>query len=168
MNPALTRRREFMVRLLSLGQKITKGTFTMKRFVCMAALAAAAVPAFAADVGVSINIDQPGLYGRIDIGNLPQPQLLYARPVLIQPPPMAVVQQPIDLHVPPGHAKHWRKHCAEYNACGQPVYFVHDDWYNNVYAARYRDDGHRGYRDDDRREERHGHDRGRGHGRGDD
>jgi hypothetical protein len=135
----------------------------MKRFVCMAALAAAAVPAFAADVGVSVSIGQPGFYGRIDIGNLPQPQLVYPQPVLIQPPPVAVVQQPIYLHVPPGHAKHWRKHCAEYNACGQPVYFVQEDWYNNVYARHHRDDGNdQGKRHDN------GHGRGHGHGHGDD
>ncbi len=38
----------------------------------------------------------------------------------------------------PGHEKHWRKHCAQYNACGRPVYFVRDDWYNNEYVPRYR------------------------------
>ena len=37
--------------------------------------------------------------------------------------------QPIYLHVPPGHAKNWRKHCHKYNACGQPVYFVVSDEY---------------------------------------
>ena len=39
---------------------------------------------------------------------------------------------------PPGHEKHWNKHCHEYGACGRPVYFVRDGWYNDVYAPRYR------------------------------
>ena len=40
----------------------------MKRILVSAALAVAAAPALAADVGVSISIGQPGFYGRIDIG----------------------------------------------------------------------------------------------------
>ena len=41
--------------------------------------------------------------------------------VIAQPPPQAVAAQPLYPHVPPGHAKHWRKHCYRYNARGQPV-----------------------------------------------
>jgi hypothetical protein len=66
----------------------------------------------------------PGVYGRIEIGNAPPPPLIYAQPVIIQRPAVVVQQQPLYLHVPPGHAKKWSKHCAKYNACGQPVYFV--------------------------------------------
>lgn len=125
----------------------------MKRFLFAAALAAASAPALA---GVSIDVAQPGLYGRIDIGSFPQPQLIYPQPVIIQPVPVSTVRQPIYLHVPPGHAKDWRKHCGKYNACGQPVYFVQEGWYNSVYAPR------RGRDDDDD----HGHDHGKGHGNG--
>ena len=92
--------------------------------------------------GASVSVGQPGFYGRIDIGDVPPPPLLYAEPILIQPVPVGVVRQPIYLHVPPGHAKHWRKHCRQYNACGQPVYFVQESWYNDVYVARYRDGAH--------------------------
>jgi hypothetical protein len=67
---------------------------------------------------------QPGVYGRIDIGNAPPPPLIYAQPMIIQRPAVLVQQQPLYLHVPPGHAKKWSKHCGKYNACGQPVYFV--------------------------------------------
>jgi uncharacterized protein YcfJ len=88
-----------------------------------------------------MSVGQPGFYGRIDIGNLPPPQLVYAQPVVIQAVPVGVVQQPIYLHVPPGHAKHWGKHCHRYNACGQPVYFVRDAWYNEVYVPHYRRGG---------------------------
>ena len=113
----------------------------MKRFLIVAALAIIAVPALAADVGVSVSIGQPGFYGRIDIGNYPQPQLIYPAPVMVQPMPMGMAPQPIYLRVPPGHRKNWRKHCQRYGACGQPVYFVQDNWYNNVYVPRYRTHG---------------------------
>ena len=96
----------------------------IKRFLIVAAFATAAGSALAADVGVSVNIGQPGFYGRIDIGNVPQPQLIYSAPVIIQQVPVGVVRQPIYLRVPPGHEKKWNKHCRKYNACGQPVYFV--------------------------------------------
>ena len=96
-----------------------------------------AVSAHAADVGVSVSVGQPGFYGRIDIGNVPQPQVIYAHPVVIQPAPAGVVYQPIYVHVPPGHEKHWSKHCSKYNACGRPVYFVRDKWYNETYVPHY-------------------------------
>jgi hypothetical protein len=130
----------------------------MKRFLFAVALVTITVPALADDVGVSVSIGQPGFYGRIDIGNYPQPQLVYTAPVIIQPMPMGVAPQPIYLRVPLGHRKNWRKHCQIYGACGQPVYFVHDNWYNNVYVPRYRSHGNF------QGEGRGGHDRG-GHGR---
>ena len=148
----------------------------MKRFLCAAALAVTTVPALAADVGMSVSIGQPGFYGRIDIGNYPQPQLVYPAPVVVQPVPMAVgmATRPIYLRVPPGHRKHWHKHCYRYDACGQPVYFVEDNWYNNVYAPNYRsynmqgDDWRGGYDDDHGRGHGHGKGHGKGHGRGHD
>ena len=63
--------------------------------------------------------------------------------------------------VPPGHQTDWRKHCSRYNACGVPVYFVQDRWYNeHVHPSKGKGHGKgRGHdRDDD--------DRGRGEGRG--
>ena len=110
----------------------------MKRFLIGVALATLVSPALAADVGVSVSLGQPGFYGRIDIGNVPQPQLIYATPVIIQTVPVGVVRQPVYLRVPPGHEKKWSKHCRKYNACGRPVYFVQQDWYTNVYAPDYR------------------------------
>jgi len=134
--------------------------------LCVALLGAFAAPAFSADVGVSISVGQPGFYGQIDIGNVPRPPVVYAQPVVVAPSPEYVSVQPIYLHVPPGHEKHWRKHCAAYNACGRPVYFVRDDWYNNEYVPRYRHDG--GDHDDSGHGHAHGHhkgnDQGKGHG----
>jgi hypothetical protein len=94
-------------------------------------LAAAALPAAAADVGVSISVSEPGLYGRIDIGRFPQPQVVMAQPVIVQRPAVVVAHaQPVYLWVPPGHRKNWSKHCHEYSACAAPVYFVQDGWYD--------------------------------------
>lgn len=89
-------------------------------------------PAYAADADVRVIISgevRPGVYGRVEIGNAPPPPLVYARPVIIVQPPQPVQAQPIYLHVPPGHAKNWSKHCSKYNACGSSVYFVKSEEY---------------------------------------
>ncbi len=76
-------------------------------------------------VGVTISGEVvPGVYGNVVIGNAPPPPVVYAQPTVIQAPPPGVVVAPLYLHVPPGHAKHWREHCQEYHACNRPVYFV--------------------------------------------
>jgi hypothetical protein len=133
----------------------------MKRYASALAWIAMATPALGADVGVSVTVNQPGVYGRIDIGNLPSPQLIFPEPMLIRPAPPGALPPPIYLHVPPGHEKNWRKHCARYNACGRPVYFVHEDWYRKEYEPR-----HRGGHGDRRRDEHR--DQGRHEGRDDD
>ena len=126
----------------------------MKRLLFAAALAAVGasgtVPAVAADVGVSVSIGQPGFYGHVDIGGYPPPQLVYRQPVVIERTP--VYGQPIYLNVPPGHAKHWRQHCAAYNACNERVYFVRNSWYNRQYVPRYQE--YQRDRHDDRRNDR--------------
>lgn len=150
----------------------------MKRLIFAAAMVAATAPVFAADVGVSINIGQPGFYGRIDIGDYPQPQLIYRQPVFIDQ--VAVGRPPIYLHVPPAHARHWKRFCHQYNACGERVYFVQSNWYNREYVPRYqqlhrehrgerREEIRREHREEVRQEhreemrnERRGDDRGRG------
>ncbi|WP_297325438.1 hypothetical protein [Nitrosomonas sp.] len=111
----------------------------MKYFLLAALISFAATPALANDLGISINIGQPGFYGQINLGNqYPRPQLIYPNPVLAMSPAVAVQQQPIYLYVPPGHAKKWSKHCHRYNACNQPVYFIQENWYNDVYVPQYR------------------------------
>ena len=116
--------------------------------------------ATATEVGVSVQISQPGVYGRIDIGRFPQPQLVVAAPVIVLRP--AVVHQPpppVYMWVPPGHRKNWRKHCGAYNACGVPVYFVQDGWYDQHVHPKGK--GHDKGRDKD-----HDKGRGKGHGKG--
>lgn len=145
----------------------------MKRYLRAAAVAVSAavvtLPGFAADTAVSVSIGQPGFYGRIDIGGYPPPPLIYPEPIWIERLP--VERPPIYLRVPPGHAKHWRKHCRKYNACGERVFFVQDSWYAREYVPRYQEHRHE-RRDEHRREEGrgrhggdHGHDRGRAHER---
>jgi len=153
----------------------------MKTIHCSAFLialssAAFTAPTLAADVGLSVSINQPGFYGRIDINQPPPPAaLVYPQPVIVAPPPVALVQPPIYLRVPPGHEKHWSKHCAQYDACGRPVYFIHENYYQEHYVVheaphmvggqpvmvvRERGDGDEGHE--------HGRGHGRGHGRDDD
>lgn len=132
----------------------------MKRLFISAVIAAAAfiASALAADVGVSVTVGQPGFYGRIDIGDYMQPRLIYAQPVIIQRG--VVIGEPIYLRVPPGHAKHWKKHCHEYGACSERVYFIQDDWYEREYVPYYREKhGDRGY-------EHHDNGKGHDHGKG--
>lgn len=108
-----------------------------------------AAPTFAqTSVGVSVGINQPGVYGRIDIGNMPPPPVILPQPVIITPAPVAVHRAPVYLYVPPGHQKHWAKHCAAYDACGHPVYFVKEQWVRERYE--------------------HEHPGGKGHGKGHD
>lgn len=148
----------------------------MKIKTCLLAAAFVAAPVFAADVGVSINVNQPGLFGRLDIGGYPAPQTVYAQPIIIERGPQYVQAPPLYVHVPPGHQKRWSRYCREYDACGRPVYFVRDDWYQTVYAPRYREvhgrdfdgdrDRGRGDDRDDRDDRGRGKDHGHGHGKG--
>jgi len=147
----------------------------MKRLLITAVLAFASTSIFAADVGVSISIGEPGFYGRLDIGGYPPPQVIYREPRTMYR--SAMHRTPIYMNVPPGHAKNWPKHCRKYNACNERVYFVQNSWYSQEYVPRYqqqhnsRRDDHRDNHRDDRRDGR-GNDRqdkprnnGSGHGR---
>jgi hypothetical protein len=137
-------------------RNVFRGLPMLKKIVVSAAALAALLPisARATDVGVSIQVSQPGVYGRVDIGRFPQPQVVVAQPVIVAQPRVVVAQpQPVYMWVPPGHQKKWKKHCARYNACGVPVYFVDDRWYqDNVKHHKDHDKGH-------------GKSRGKGHGK---
>ena len=138
----------------------------MYRFFVAGVLATSFVTAApAGDLSVSITLGQPGFYGRIDLGGAPPPQLVYSAPVIVEPgaydgSPQYEAPAPVYLHVPPGHERHWRKHCREYNACGVPVYFVRDGWYRDVYVPHYREhhrDQDEGRREHDEHWDRHEH-----------
>lgn len=74
----------------------------------------------------------PDFYGRIEVAGAPPPALVNRKPVLVERAWAA--GEPIYLRVRPGHAEQWLQHCLEYFACDDPVYFVRDDWYSDVYA----------------------------------
>jgi hypothetical protein len=136
-------------------------TLPLSKTIC-AALGLSAL-AFAAhaqtDVSVSVGgIIKPGVYGRVEVGTRPPPPVIYPQPVIITQPvivaqPAVVVAppQPLYMHVPPGHAKKWNKHCYKYNACNQPVYFVQND-YREYYKEHGKGHGkgkHKGKHDHD-------------------
>jgi hypothetical protein len=123
----------------------------LKSLVTVAALSLASLHAAAGEPVIHVSVGgeiSPGVYGRVDFGNAAPPPVLYPQPVVIVRQPQPVVVQPLYLHVPPGHAKNWSKHCHRYDACARPVYFVR--------SAEY----------EPRREHGHGHDKGHGKGRG--
>jgi hypothetical protein len=136
----------------------------MKYFLIVATLVAVTLTNFncvalASDVGMPFSIGQPGFYGQLDLGGYPQPRVLYRQPIIIER--ILMDRPPIYMNVPPGHAKHWGKHCREYNACSERVFFVQDNWYNREYVPRYKkrygnrdDHGKQGNKD-------HGHKHGR-------
>jgi hypothetical protein len=124
---------------------------TFRMFAFLAACGMASL-SHAQHVNVAIGGEiKPGVYGQIQIGTgYPPPPVLYPQPVIIAQParPPAVVVAPVYMHVPPGHAKKWDKHCHKYQACGTPVLFVKGPEHGH--------DHHPG----------HGKGKGHGHGRG--
>jgi hypothetical protein len=148
-----------------------------------AAAAATTMPAQAAtNIGVSIGINAPGQYGRIDINNYPQPVLVMPQPVIYAATPQSSYQRPIYLYVSQAQRANWGRYCGGYRACGQPVYFVQEDWVRNEYRREHAQRGghradpgeHRRGRDDDGDRYQgnghgnghdNGHGRGKGHGR---
>jgi hypothetical protein len=143
-------------RLVELLPQLAKEE-DMKKQLLALGLAVTAFSAAATDVGVSISVSQPGVYGRIDIGRFPQPDIIVTQPVVVHRPAVVVAQpQPVYMWVPPGHQKNWPKHCHKYNACGAPVYFVKESWYQQHVMAPQHGGKHEGK----------GH--GKGHGKGKD
>ena len=99
----------------------------------LALLLTAAAGSATAQTSVSIGINQPGVYGRVTIGDVPAPALWHPEPVIVAPPRVVVQQQPVYLYVPEKHQHNWRRYCGQYHACGQPVYFVREDWVRERY-----------------------------------
>ena len=118
----------------------------MKTLAILTLAAAAVLPARAeTSVGISIGINAPGQYGRIDISNYPQPVLVHPQPIVYAPTPVAVYQRPIYLYVPTVQQASWGTYCGRYNACGQPVYFVQETWVHDQYQREHDNrNGHKG------------------------
>ena len=75
----------------------------------------------------------PGVYGRVDVANKPLPALVYEQAMFVERPDTAGRVEPVYFHVPPEHAKHWKKYCNQYQACDRPVFFVKSAEYEPGY-----------------------------------
>ncbi|MEO6972527.1 MAG: hypothetical protein ABI135_03780 [Rhodoferax sp.] len=141
----------------------------MKKLIAVAFAACVMAPVYA-QVGVSIGINQPGVYGQINIGGgYPPPALVYSQPVIVARGPVGA--PPMYLYVPPLYQRNWRRYCGRYNACGRPVYFVREQWVHDRYQHEHPEwrGERRGYRDQrdwhgDRDHDHYGDRGGRGHG----
>jgi hypothetical protein len=141
---------------------------TICSILIVAALAGGATRVEGQNVSVNAVITGevvPGVYGQVVLGSRPPPPVVYQQPTIIEPPVIvagAPPVQPIYLHVPPGHAKDWRKHCHEYHACNRPVYFVRSAEYEPGFDRERweREHGH-GHHDDEHGD--HDHDRDHDH-----
>lgn len=117
-----------------------------------------------AQVGVSIGISQPGIYGRINVGDYPRPEVVRAQPVVVVPQAYVEQRQPIYLYVPVAHQQNWSRYCNRYGACQQPVYFVQEQWVRDRYEhehpgwerGRGQSQNHREWRQNDERHRDHG------------
>ncbi len=122
--------------------------------LCAAALALALSGAAHAQSYMNVTIGgafAPGVYGQIAVGNSPPPPVLNLRPIVIGRP---IHGAPVlYLHVSPEEHRHWKRHCARYNACGHPVNFVKIDnrnrWWEHHDGERH--DNRRAGRDENRR-----------------
>lgn len=125
------------------------------------AAAAAVLPAHAAtNIGVSIGINAPGQYGRIDINNYPEPVLVSPQAIVYAPSRVAVFQRPIYLYVPAQQRADWGRYCGGYGACGQPVYFVQETWVRDEYRREHDNrNGRKAFKNGNRQDDG----RGRGH-----
>jgi len=120
---------------------------------------------FTAVVAQGAESVDPGIYGQLDLKKMPKPELIKARPVLIDRSSKHASAQPVYVHVPPGHEWHWHTHCRDYNLCAMPVLFVTETWFVNVYLPSIgsQDGREQRYRAEATRErgnERDKHDRG--------
>ncbi len=140
---------------------ITPGFSRALRMCALLTTGFSGLSAQAVDVGVSISVSQPGVYGRIDLGRFPSPVLVQTQPIVVRQVSQRV--EPVYLWVPPGHQKNWRKHCHRYQACGVPVFFVKEDWYeqNVRYADSDRDHRGKGHGKGHGKEKGHGKDKHR-------
>lgn len=101
------------------------------------------LPTWADDWGINVILEgevTPGVYGRVELGNDSRPDIYYPHPMLVVKDSRYSKYKPAYLHVPPGHAKHWDKHCQKYNACGRPVYFIKSQEYEESYQREHQHD----------------------------
>lgn len=107
----------------------------------------ASLTAQADDLGINVVLESevaPGVYGRVELGNGSRPAVYYPQPVVIVQDSRHSKYKPVHLHVPPGHAKNWGKHCHKYHACERPVYFIKSVEYEESYQRDHDHKKHKG------------------------
>jgi hypothetical protein len=143
--------------VVTKSQDVTKELIMRKYLLSLSALLMlqAAPQSFAGDLGINVILSgevKPGIYGQVQLGNTPRPVVVYDQPRVIVVDKRYIHEEPIYLHVPPGHARHWSKHCREYHACEHRVYFVRSQEYERDYHHEH--------------EHEHHHPKGHKHGKG--
>ena len=93
-----------------------------------AALAAGAARAQASSEYLNLTAGaplRPGVYGRIAVpGAAAPPALIFAQPVIANRVLVPADVHPVYLYVPPGQVRQWKRSCAQWRACNEPVLFV--------------------------------------------
>jgi hypothetical protein len=69
-----------------------------------------------ARIGISVGVNQPGVYGRVQIGDEPTPPVVMQQPIIISQQPVYVERRPIYLYVSPAEQRDWRRYCRRYEA----------------------------------------------------
>jgi len=116
---------------MTTGFQKLLGKAMMATMALMAGFSSLSAHAGGLDISIGVGGEvSPGVYGRVDIGSAPRyPSVIIDSPVIIHRTHRHL--SPIYLHVPPGHARHWDKHCRRYGACDTPVYFVRSPEYRD-------------------------------------
>jgi hypothetical protein len=72
---------------------------------------------------------RPGIYGRIVLKgkHVPPPPVIYKQPVIASSAIVPEGAKPVYLYVPPGQVRKWKRDCARWKACDEPVLFVRVD-----------------------------------------
>lgn len=129
-----------------MNKQLTALLASMSLFTC--------VSAQADDLGINVILEgevTPGVYGRVELGNDSHPHIFYPEPRIAIKDSRYARYKPVYLHVPPGHAKNWDKHCHKYHACERPVYFIRSLEYEDSYQREHNRDYDRDHdRDHDR------------------
>ena len=127
---------------------------------------ASALSASAGDLGINVVLSgelSPGVYGQVEIGNRATPRVVYEQPRVIVVDKRYRNAAPVYLHVPPGHIKHWDKHCEEYHACARKVYFVRSEEYDRYEESEHEHHQEHGHSDHHGGHGNHGNGEGKHH-----
>ncbi|MDF3030144.1 MAG: hypothetical protein K0R03_702 [Moraxellaceae bacterium] len=103
----------------------------MKRLIGMAALAALTTASSAGGRFTTASAEIP--HGAVDVRNFSRPELVSPHPIIVRFLSAQMLARALYLHVPQSHRTKWEGWCHHYQACGHPVYFVTEQWFERVY-----------------------------------